>query len=153
MSMNFYSLCEYALVLTEKEFEQFKENYFKMNQDSEVDIFDDDLDMAIVSLDKTESSLISINVLNDEIYESLSLTPFFNRDGTENMNYLLNGNLMYEDKVYAIFSKYSAMGIFPPAYLSAQDVENEFIERVGKYLPGNFNIHEHVGILEGVYYA
>lgn len=167
-----------ALVLEEKEFEQFLENYKKLVVKKLKKELVEDFNRMLTGegCQIREYSFVKSNKIHknpngilmseskSDIFEILDISPD-DCDGMLLCPYLSYGKLHWEadnfidyryEKIFVIFSDYqldSPLTFLEKPYNSYSDFVNEFKEKLSIYLPENFDWDKHIGSFSYCCYA
>lgn len=172
MSSYWAGYCGTALVLNEPEFLSFYNTYCSKHSDQPSLAQLEESETPIGDLSFTPSNPRANNFFITEILtdtcDGMTLIPYVRSDGTVNQNILDPQTKkwtqleirkeMRGQNCYIIFSDLDMIG--PTAFLgpdhtyqSYQQLRSEFVDKLYRYLPSDFNWDDHIGIFSYAAYA
>lgn len=168
--------------LTRSEYETLIENYIKKNNIQEDDaeiIREDSVDwMPMLSAKYAGKNILSEDMISnlisdtadtseaeknnpnlifhvnyiDSDAEGLAIIPFLDENGNFNKNYMEDtANIEYV--IWASKNRVLGDAFENPPYASFEDYVREFEDKIGEYMPADFNIKNHLGIISYAIFA
>ena len=143
-----------AIILTQEEFSIFVETYNKQHPD---DIFDCEEEGILTEFLFDASAgpdllPFYVDEINGEHCDGMVFVPYLREDGSVNLINPIEKREQISEfwrtgTRYAIYTAFpmEGPGAFPLHYHSFQDIEQEFQQRVGSYLPENFSLKTRIG--------
>lgn len=153
-----------ALVLTEKEFDDFCEKYAQVNKLEKEDMFEDSIrGYNFKKGNDPEETFTIVDILSDYA-DGKYFVPFFTEGIPNEAVYDEDDKLIKravvsswrEHDCYAIFAehnRYSGRAFLMPPYSSYKEFVQEFKDKLEKYLPEDFDWDGHLGCFSYAAYA
>lgn len=138
MSMRDYAVDDYGLLMTKKMLKAVASKATEDYSDEEYDNYEMDFNYELYELGIIET-------ISDFTGEAMKIDA----DGSDNW---YNGECFNGECVYYVpVSKYP--NIFTAAYKDMDEIANEFKEKLGKYLPNDFDYKLYIRHIVGTYFG
>lgn len=154
-----------ALVMSKKEFDSFLEHYAGMYGLDANEMFEEEsVNEYGFICSKNADRTFEITEVSTDSCEGMYFIPFMHEGTVNKTKFADNGdiiqaietrNLHGRDSyvVYADKNRFYGDGVFSSPYASYQEMKQEFMDKLEKYLPEDFDWDAHIGAFSYAQYA